>query len=161
MMAGSLVYFLVNLDHFNHQNACYNRNRALGLSWVGIPRAQTAQLNPRAYRPSGLVGMSVPLVFQPMTNLGALFLKPIVFSSLHYDHCTRHAHIQKSGAHEFEGLMVRLHGIYIAWSFCPKISIHENPSFGSQRHTIVYLFTRYGRAWLHYKIIKRKNLECL
>ncbi len=34
-----------------------------------------AQLSPRAYRPSGLVGMSVPLVYQPMTNLGALFLK--------------------------------------------------------------------------------------
>ena len=63
------------LGNFPLIMACYNRNRALGLSWVGIPRAQTAQLSPRAYRPSGLVGMSVPEVYQTMTNLGALFLK--------------------------------------------------------------------------------------
>ncbi len=43
-----------------------NMNRALGLSWVGIPRAGIPNA---AYWPSGLVGMSVPLVYQPMTNL--------------------------------------------------------------------------------------------
>ncbi len=38
-------------------------------------RLQTCQLSPRAGRPEGLVELSVPEVYQPMTNLGALFLK--------------------------------------------------------------------------------------